>query len=84
VASCFEEFARIVRPGGKVAFEVGEVRGGRVLLERLVLDAASGLPFAPLGVLVNAQDFTKTANCWGVDNNRKGTNTNRVVILARD
>jgi len=24
---------------------------------------------------------TKTANCWGVTNNAKGTNTNRVVLL---
>jgi hypothetical protein len=84
VRAALAELARVVRPGGHVAFEVGEVRGGRVLLERLVLDAAAGLPFAPLGVLVNAQDFTKTANCWGVANNAKGTNTNRVVILRRD
>jgi len=34
-------------------------------------------------VLVNVQEFTKTANCWGVDNNAKGTNTNRVAILQR-
>jgi hypothetical protein len=84
VREALAELARVVRSGGHVAFEVGEVRGGRVMLEKLVLDAASGLPFAPLGVLVNAQDFTKTANCWGVANNRRGTNTNRVVILARN
>jgi hypothetical protein len=40
--------------------------------------------FAPELVLVNAQQFTKTANCWGVTNNRRGTNTNRVVVLRRD
>jgi hypothetical protein len=32
---------------------------------------------------VNQQDFTKTANCWGVGNNRRGTNTNRIVLAAR-
>jgi hypothetical protein len=77
------EQARLLRPGGHVAFEVGEVRGGRVLLERLVWAAAEGLPFERLGVLVNQQSFTKTANCWGVTNNRGGTNTNRVVLLRR-
>lgn len=77
------EQARVLKPGGHVAFEVGEVRGGKVLLERLVWSAAEGLPFDRLGVLVNAQDFTKTANCWGVDNGSKGTNTNRIVILRR-
>lgn len=77
------EQARILRPGGHVAFEVGEVRGGKVLLERLVWSAAEGLPFERLAVLVNDQEFTKTANCWGVSNGSKGTNTNRIVVLRR-
>ena len=77
------EQARIMRPGGYVAFEVGEVRNGKVLLERLVWQAAEGLPFERLGVMVNDQTFTKTANCWGVDNGTKGTNTNRIVLLRR-
>jgi hypothetical protein len=77
------ELARVVRPGGHVAFEVGEVRNGRVLLERLVWDAAAELPFDRLFVMVNQQQFTKTANCWGVRNNAKGTNTNRIVVLRR-
>jgi hypothetical protein len=79
----FGEFARVVRPGGFVAFEVGEVRGGKVLLERHVAAAIEGLPFDVLGVMVNQQRFTKTANCWGVGNNRGGTNTNRIVMAVR-
>jgi DNA modification methylase len=77
------ENARILRPGGHVAFEVGEVRNGKVLLEKLVWQAAEGLPFDRLGVMVNDQEFTKTAKCWGVDNGTKGTNTNRIVLLRR-
>jgi len=77
------ELARVVQPGGHVAFEVGEVRNGKVLLERLVWAAAEGLPFDRLFVMVNQQEFTKTANCWGVKNNAKGTNTNRIVVLRR-
>ena len=83
VRDTLTELARIVRPGGHVAFEVGEVRNGKVLLERLVWDAAEGLPFDRLFVMVNQQAFTKTANCWGVSNNTRGTNTNRTVILRR-
>jgi hypothetical protein len=79
----FREFARVVRPGGFVAFEVGEVRGGSVLLERHVAAAIEGLPFDVRGVMVNQQNFTKTANCWGVGNNRGGTNTNRIVMAIR-
>ena len=77
------EQARVLRPGGYVAFEVGEVRNGKVHLEKLVWQAAKGLPFERLGVMVNDQEFTKTANCWGVENGSKGTNTNRIVLLQR-
>lgn len=83
VRNTFVELARIVRSGGHVAFEVGEVRNGKVQLEKVVLDAIAGLPFKPLAVLVNVQEFTKTANCWGVGNNVAGTNTNRIVICRR-
>jgi hypothetical protein len=83
IRQVFIELERVVRRGGYVAFEVGEVRNGTIELETLVLEAANGLAFEALGVLVNVQEFTKTANCWGVNNNAKGTNTNRVVILRR-
>lgn len=83
VRAALKEMARVVRPGGHVAFEVGEVRNGKVLLERTVWRAAEGLPLDRLAVIVNQQEFTKTANCWGVDNNAKGTNTNRIVLMRR-
>jgi len=34
-------------------------------------------------VVVNSQNFTKTSHCWGVDNLKKGTNTNRIVLLRK-
>jgi len=77
------ELCRVTRRGGHVAFEVGEVRNGKVLLEKLVWRAAESLGFDRLGVMVNDQEFTKTANCWGVSNGSKGTNTNRIVLLRR-
>lgn len=83
VRATLAELARVLRPGGHIAFEVGEVRRGRVLLERLVWEAAEGLPLDRLFVMVNRQDFTKTANCWGVANNARGTNSNRIVLLRR-
>lgn len=83
VRRVFLELARIVRPGGTVAFEVGEVRGGKTLLERHVVNAIEGLPFETMGVMVNQQSFTKTANCWGVGNNTAGTNSNRIVLARR-
>jgi hypothetical protein len=83
VHDVFSELGRVVRPGGHVAFEVGEVRNGKVELENQVLDAMAGTPFTPRCVLINVQAFTKTANTWGVSNNAKGTNTNRIVVARR-
>ena len=37
----------------------------------------------PIAVIVNSQTFTKTANIWGVSNNSKGTNTNRIVLFQK-
>ena len=83
MSKVFIELQRILVKGGVVAFEVGEVRNGRVLLEDLVLSAAEGSGLDPFAILINDQDFTKTSNCWGVDNAKKGTNTNRIILLQK-
>lgn len=79
----FRELERVLRPGGHVAFEVGEVRGGKVKLEEAVVPCGVEAGLKPHLVLINDQKFTKTANCWGVDNNAKGTNTNRIVVFKK-
>lgn len=75
------ELHRVVRPGGWIACEVGEVRRGKIRLEEQIISASLRTGLRIDSVWINEQNFTKTANCWGVDNNRKGTNTNRIVLL---
>jgi hypothetical protein len=77
------ELLRVLRPGGWLAFEVGEIDKGQVALEEHALAIGVRAGFDPVLVLVNQQKFTKTANCWGVDNDTKGTNSNRVVVFRR-
>jgi len=79
----FQEVRRVLKPGGFVASEVGEVRNGTIRLEERVVPAATRAGLTPVLVLINDQEFTKTAKCWGVDNRQKGTNTNRIVLLER-
>ncbi len=79
----FHELHRVLQPGGHVAFEVGEVHGGKTKLEEHVLPCGIAAGLEPILVLINDQKFTKTANCWGVDNMSKGTNTNRIVLFRK-
>jgi SAM-dependent methyltransferase len=83
MTSVFQELARVLKPGGHVAFEVGEVLGGTVRLEEHVLPCGQAAGLHPLLVLINDQEFTKTANCWGVSNGEAGTNTNRIVVFRK-
>jgi hypothetical protein len=80
----FQELFRITKPGGYVAFEVGEVRKGTVKLEDAVIPLGLRAGFKCLGVLINQQEFTKTANIWGISNNSQGTNSNRIILFTRE
>lgn len=83
MSAVFVELKRVLASDGVVAFEVGEVKRAKVMLEDLVIKAALDSGLSVHGVMINAQEFTKTANCWGVDNKSKGTNTNRIVLLSK-
>lgn len=79
----FHELFRVTRDGGHVAFEVGEVRRGKIQMEKLVIPLAFKAGFTPIGILLNEQIFTKTSHIWGIANNSGGTNTNRIILLKK-
>ncbi|MEN9019613.1 MAG: site-specific DNA-methyltransferase [Verrucomicrobiaceae bacterium] len=79
----FRELRRVLKPGGHIAFEVGEISHGKIKLEDLVIPAGHDAGLEVRLVVINDQDFTKTSNCWGVSNQTKGTNTNRIVLLRK-
>lgn len=84
MGKAFAEFHRIMRPGGWVAFEVGEVNKKTVKLDEYVAPLGIKAGFSCFGIIINRQHFTKTSNIWGVDNNSRGTNSNRIVLFRKE
>ena len=76
-------FIGLQRKNGWVAFEVGEVRNGKIKLDEAVIPIGIAAGFECVILVINKQEFTKTANIWGVKNNTKGTNTNRIVLFKK-
>ena len=79
----FNELFRITQKNGYVAFEVGEVKNGKIKLDEYVVPLGINSGFSPICIIINEQQFTKTANIWGVKNNKKGTNSNRIVLFQK-
>ncbi len=80
----FRELYRITKPRGFVAFEVGEVKNKKLLLDEHVVPLGIKAGFYCIGIIINKQKFTKTSKIWGIDNNEKGTNSNRIVIFRKN
>jgi DNA modification methylase len=80
----FRELYRITKPRGFVAFEVGEIRNKQIRLDEHVVPLGVKAGFTCVGIIINDQYFTKTSNIWGVDNNEKGTNSNRIVLFRKE
>lgn len=88
IAGVLQEMLRVLKPRAYAVVEVGEVEtsAGTIYLDEIVAEVAGTIstPTKRLVVdeiLVNKQEFTKLANCFNVDNNQKGTNTNRLVVM---
>jgi len=79
----FNELFRVTKAGGHIAFEVGEVKNGKINLDEHIVEIGISAGFECEAIMINKQEFTKTAAIWGVKNNVKGTNTNRIVIFKK-
>jgi len=80
----FAELYRVLKKDGWIAFEVGEVRRGKLKLDEYIVPLGLNNGFSCAGILINTQDFTKTSNIWGIKNMEIGTNTNRIVIFKKN
>lgn len=83
------EMGRVLKIGAHAVIEVGEVSIGsrkqnleEALAARLPLQAPGAI-LDSKEVFINQQQFTKLSHCWSVANNKKGTNTNRCLVLQK-
>jgi hypothetical protein len=83
LAPVFRALHRALKPGGRIAFEVGEVRRGRVNLEEAAAPAGLAAGLALEALFVHRQKFSKTAHLWGVSNNDGGTNSHRILLFRK-
>ena len=81
VRDTLRELYRVTKPTGYVAFEVGETK--KADLSEIVYEKGLEVGFQHIATFINLQKFTKTSNIWGVENNKKGTNTNRIVLFQK-
>jgi DNA modification methylase len=83
ISNVFSELYRVTKFEGYVAFEVGEVKKGTIKLDEIVAKIGKNAGFKHMLTIINKQNFTKTSNIWGISNNKKGTNTNRIVLFKK-
>lgn len=90
ISDTMSELHRVLVPGGLVAMEVGEVRyqGELLNLDEILVSLTcnkqyNAHQFRVKEIYVQSQQFTKLANCFKVDNNKLGTNTNRIVLMEK-
>ncbi|MFV0338379.1 MAG: hypothetical protein ACK5LK_09090 [Chthoniobacterales bacterium] len=53
-------------------------------MELEIVNAGYAVGLKPEYIMINSQEFAKTSNCWGIDNNKVGTNSNRIVVFSLD
>lgn len=83
ISLAIREMLRILKPRGHIAIEVGEIKRGQIKMEDLIVNAGSRCGISPKEIYLNEQNFTKTSHCWGIENNKSGTNTNRIVVFQK-
>lgn len=89
ISDVIYELYRVLVPNGIIAMEVGEVKYQNKILNldeiilELICSKHHNKQFNVKEIYIQSQQFTKLANCFNVSNNKKGTNTNRILVIEK-
>lgn len=83
MGAALKEMARVLKPHGVVAIEVGDVKSGQDLLVKALLEECGAAGLKCRALIINTHKFSKTSQCWSLGSNTSGTNSNRVLLLNR-
>lgn len=78
------ELSRVTKKNKMICIEVGEIKKSSIFLEENIIAIVKELGLKVQEVIIQESNFTKTSNTWGILNNKKGTNTNRIVVIKND
>lgn len=81
ILEVFIDINRILLCAKYMIFEAGKV--GNTCLATTAVPIAIEAGLEPVALMLTNTRFTKTAHCWGVSNNIKGTNSNRILICRK-
>lgn len=90
IKNSMKEMYRVLKSNGLMAIEVGEVKYKNQIinLDEILIELCfelyeEGYDMLPKKIFIHQQEFTKLANCFNVSNNKKGTNTHRIVLFEK-
>jgi len=80
---------RVLKPNHYCIIEVGDVNNvnrktkDKIFLDDIISEIGTQVGFSINKRIIHKQYFTKLSNCFNVENNKKGVNTQRLVIFEK-
>jgi len=80
---------RVLKPNHYCVVEVGDVNNtnkktkDKIFLDDIISEIGIQVGFTIYKRIIHQQYFTKLSNCFNVENNKKGVNTQRLVIFKK-
>ncbi len=82
-----KQMYRVIKPESFCIIEAGDVSNGKgkpkVYLDDILVTLGEEVGFQVVKRVIHQQNFTKLSNCFNIENNKKGVNTQRIVLFSK-